>query len=573
MNHQLWRIFSAVVIILSFSLGVIAGGANIAFAQSNYPTYPSSPSIPQAQAQCPGPFTSIAPAATLLGAVISSIDANSPAAQAGLKEDEVILSLNGQPFAQDSTLDQALASLKPGSSITLSVSAAGEPPVNMPVTFEASSSNPNAPYLGVTTEMNPVEGGPFYGVNQSANCQGSAFEFPEAYEMGMMATDLTAGGPAATAGLMQGDLVLAINSQALGAPYDLTGFVQSAKPGSLLNLAVFRSNGQSLNIQVTLGADPQNANQAFLGANVAPIVEGPEANPESSEGQALTNPVYPTYPVYPAAPIYPQTPYYYGVPYYYGIPFYGGGGEEFWERFGVVAGCAMDGDGDQDDSAKVCGTNGNDVETLTCAKDGDHDIDDSYALCKTGNGNDVETLTCAKDGDHDIDDSSALCKTGNGNDVETLTCANDGDHDIDDSSALCKTGNGNDVETLTCVNDGDHDMDDSPFLCKPKDENNLQNNGNEGNNPPKIFILPTTVPNNNPVKPPKFFFIPPSNGNNDNNRRPFFNPTSNNNGTPCVPPGGDVGILRNGTCVPVGVPNNNANTNNFNFIPGKGQKP
>ena len=55
------------------------------------------------------------------GALVSSVDANGPAAKAGLQPGDVILSVNGSPVADSTSLPAQIANLKPGSKADLQI--------------------------------------------------------------------------------------------------------------------------------------------------------------------------------------------------------------------------------------------------------------------------------------------------------------------------------------------------------------------------------------------------------------------------------------------------------------------
>ncbi len=69
---------------------------------------------------------------------------------------------------------------------------------------------------------------------------------------------LSAGGPAAAAGLQAGDVVTAIDSRLVEAPADLVAAVRSHAPGDTVTLSYTR-DGKSAQATVTLGTAPTSA--------------------------------------------------------------------------------------------------------------------------------------------------------------------------------------------------------------------------------------------------------------------------------------------------------------------------
>jgi S1-C subfamily serine protease len=68
------------------------------------------------------------------GVVVGDVVANSPAAQAGLRPNDVITAVDGQPLRGDSALAQVTYSHKPGDTITLTVLRQGQS-MDIPVTL------------------------------------------------------------------------------------------------------------------------------------------------------------------------------------------------------------------------------------------------------------------------------------------------------------------------------------------------------------------------------------------------------------------------------------------------------
>jgi serine protease Do len=94
---------------------------------------------------------------------------------------------------------------------------------------------------------------------------------------GALISNVEAGGPAAQAGLQAGDVVLAVNGNAVNDSADLLGTVARIKPGRQADLLVWRS-GAASHVKVTVGALESNDNQATgtqtpprLGLTVRPL--------------------------------------------------------------------------------------------------------------------------------------------------------------------------------------------------------------------------------------------------------------------------------------------------------------
>jgi putative serine protease PepD len=72
---------------------------------------------------------------------------------------------------------------------------------------------------------------------------------------GLFVQTVVAGGPAASAGLREGDVITQINGQPATSPVQLQELTLTKKPGDTVQLETWR-NGQSSTVTVTLGAQP-----------------------------------------------------------------------------------------------------------------------------------------------------------------------------------------------------------------------------------------------------------------------------------------------------------------------------
>jgi serine protease Do len=68
---------------------------------------------------------------------------------------------------------------------------------------------------------------------------------------GALVSDVTAGSPAAKAGIERGDIILALNGQAVQGPDDLSVHISEMAPGTTADLKIAR-NGQTRDVTVTL---------------------------------------------------------------------------------------------------------------------------------------------------------------------------------------------------------------------------------------------------------------------------------------------------------------------------------
>ncbi|WP_175733625.1 DegQ family serine endoprotease [Burkholderia ambifaria] len=165
------------------------------------------------------------------GALVSSVDPNGPAAKAGLQPGDVILGVNGSPVADSTSLPAQIANLKPGSKADLQV-------------WRDKSKKTISVTLGAMTDAklasndgSPVEQGRLgVAVRPLTPQERSATNLSH----GLIVQQ--AGGPAATAGIQPGDVILAVNGRPVTSAEQLREAVKGA--GNSLALLIQRDNAQ-----------------------------------------------------------------------------------------------------------------------------------------------------------------------------------------------------------------------------------------------------------------------------------------------------------------------------------------
>lgn len=89
-------------------------------------------------------------------------------------------------------------------------------------------------------------------------------------QAGVVIVEVAADSPADAAGLEAGDEILAIDKQEVDTTAELVDAIGSHKPGDEVTLNVIRrGRDQAEQVRVTLGADSQDSDQAYLGVRIA----------------------------------------------------------------------------------------------------------------------------------------------------------------------------------------------------------------------------------------------------------------------------------------------------------------
>ncbi len=179
------------------------------------------------------------------GAIVASVDPDSAADHAGLKQGDVIESFDGQPVHDTNTLRNRVAEAKPGASATLKVLRNGSEQTLTAKLDEASAGQDSGrstangddqASLGVSVEPLTPELADRVGVPKGVR--------------GVVVDDVNPNGRAADAGLQSGDVIEGVNRQPVRSVDELRTAVRSGSNKPLLLLI----NRQGNEIFVTVPA-------------------------------------------------------------------------------------------------------------------------------------------------------------------------------------------------------------------------------------------------------------------------------------------------------------------------------
>jgi membrane-associated protease RseP (regulator of RpoE activity) len=232
------------------------------------------------------------------GVVVVEVEADSPAASAGIAVDDEIQAIDGQGVDSSQALVNAIASHKPGDQVTLSILRnAGNQSLEIGVTLGQDPQDSSRAYLGVRiADRVPPQPGAilpfgqgrfsFRGPNsatppQNRNRQGGNQGFLSACPngsgpmanargyCGLLVSAVADGSPAQSAGIRVGDLILDLNGQSIES---ISGFVDDIggmKPGASVRLTLYRAGQtQPFDLTITLESNPDSSGKAYLGVTV-----------------------------------------------------------------------------------------------------------------------------------------------------------------------------------------------------------------------------------------------------------------------------------------------------------------
>ncbi len=219
---------SVTLSILIVALLAVALGAPLASAQSDQPAEP--------------------------GLVIVNVDAQGPAAEAGIKRGDILLAMNGQEINQAADWFRALRNLAAGEKVELQVLHGDD---QRSLTAEVAERN-SRPFLGIQVYLG--------GAEESAQAEPLLLPLQMAVA-GAEIVEVVDDSPASAAGLQAGDVITAVDGKTLDGEASLADVIGGYAPGDEVTLSVARPGAEeeTLELSVTLGENPEDADKAFLG--------------------------------------------------------------------------------------------------------------------------------------------------------------------------------------------------------------------------------------------------------------------------------------------------------------------
>jgi S1-C subfamily serine protease len=96
----------------------------------------------------------------------------------------------------------------------------------------------------------------YLGVSTTAITPDLRFQQNLSVESGALVLSTLADGPAADAGIGEGDVIVAVNGEAVDSPEDLGAVLDELKPGDAVSVELVEQDGQSRTVDVELAARP-----------------------------------------------------------------------------------------------------------------------------------------------------------------------------------------------------------------------------------------------------------------------------------------------------------------------------
>lgn len=177
------------------------------------------------------------------GALVSQVIDDTAAAKAGIKSGDVISAVNGQVIEDSAMLSRLIADQKPGSSVTLDVMRGGKP---QKIAVKLGAADTNA----MATSDEDADGLGMKAGRLGAVVRALDDDAKQALNEDHGVLVERTDGAAARAGLRPGDVILAVNSEAVKDPGQFQGLI--AKASGAVALLVKRDDAE-IYIPVKLG--------------------------------------------------------------------------------------------------------------------------------------------------------------------------------------------------------------------------------------------------------------------------------------------------------------------------------
>jgi serine protease Do len=159
------------------------------------------------------------------GVVVSQVTKDSAADKAGVKQGDVILTLNGEKIEDSNSLRNRIAATAPGTEVTLKI-LRNESEQEVKATLEEASADAKA--------GNENPSAPDRNDNSTGGGKLGITVVPSTSAKGLEITDVDPDGAAASAGLRKGDVIMEVNRQAVETVESMKAALEKSSSRALL---------------------------------------------------------------------------------------------------------------------------------------------------------------------------------------------------------------------------------------------------------------------------------------------------------------------------------------------------
>ena len=185
------------------------------------------------------------------GALVASVTEGGPAAAAGIKAGDVVLSFNGREVDEMKRLPRIVAETEIGKKVDVAVWRDGKE-IHLPVTIgelkdeEEQAAAPQKPG-GKDRQAPGQRSVPALGLTVAGITPDLRDKFNLSEEAkGVVVTDVSARGPAAEKGIRAGDVIVEIGQEPVASPKDVADRIESAKKAGRRSVLMLVENDRGL---------------------------------------------------------------------------------------------------------------------------------------------------------------------------------------------------------------------------------------------------------------------------------------------------------------------------------------
>lgn len=184
------------------------------------------------------------------GALVANVTPNSPAAQAGIRQGDVILSVNGKPVEDSHDLTRAIGALPPGERVKLTAWRNGK---QQDYTVKLARRTAEALGQAQPGQAPSQPGGELLGMSLRQFTEQEAQALGVEAGRGVLVQGVTPGSPAEENGVAPGDVILEINQQPVNNPAAAQKIINEDAKRKGVALLLLSRRGQNLFLTIPIG--------------------------------------------------------------------------------------------------------------------------------------------------------------------------------------------------------------------------------------------------------------------------------------------------------------------------------
>ncbi len=185
------------------------------------------------------------------GALVSSVEADGPAENAGVEVGDIIVAFNGTPVDDIQTLSKTVKQTDPGSDVSISVLRGGDEVTLQGTIDRLMTGDPENELAAVTdaSKRQPSMGATFAALTPNLR---EKYRFDSSVQ-GVVVTDVEMNSPADKAGLKEGDIIVSINNNAVRSSRDVSEALRSIEESGNSSALLLIADGQGEQIFIVVG--------------------------------------------------------------------------------------------------------------------------------------------------------------------------------------------------------------------------------------------------------------------------------------------------------------------------------